>query len=52
MVANKGIALHSADAVTNRMQQLNFEKECVAWYHLLTELHFVDAHEVLSLIHI
>ena len=46
MVANEGIAFHGADAVTNRMQQFNFEKERVARYHLLTELHFVDAHEV------
>ena len=45
-VAYESITFHGADPMTNRMKKLDTEQQCVARNNFLTELHFVDSHEI------
>ena len=46
MVADKGIALHGADAMADRMKQFDLEEKGVARHYFLAEFHLVNAHEI------
>lgn len=46
LVANEHVALHRTNAVAYWSEQFYTEEEGVSWHYLLTELHFVELHEV------
>ena len=46
MVAYEHVAFHGADAVAHRAEKLYAEKQRVAWYHLVPELHVVYFQEI------
>ena len=46
MISHEHVAFHGTDAVAYGAEELDTEEQCVARYHLMTELHVIDLEEV------